>query len=78
MEKQSNKVPSLFIKHWMPGCSCRRENSSTGAPGWLGWVSAFRLGHDLRVLGLSPALDFLLSEKPASLSPSAAPPVCAI
>jgi len=51
--------------------------------GWLlgasvGEVSAFSSGHDPRVLGPSPALGSLLSGEPASPSPSAPPPACAL
>ena len=37
----------------------------------VGWAAAFRSGHDLRVLGLSPVPGPLLSREPAFPSPSA-------
>ena len=41
-----------------------------GVPGWLSQLSVhFSSGHDLRVLGSSPRLGFLLSREPASPSP---------
>ena len=41
-------------------------------------MSAFGLGHDLGVLGSSPASGSLLSGEPASPSPSAPPPAHAL
>ena len=46
--------------------------------GSVGWVSAFGLGHDPRVLGWRPTSGFLLSGEPTSPSPSAIPPACAL
>ena len=46
-------------------------------PKWFGQISVcLHLRKDPGVLGLSPASDFLLSEKSASPSASAAPPAC--
>ena len=42
------------------------------------WVKHQPSGHDLRVLGSSPKSGSLLSGEPASPSPSAAPPACAL
>ena len=43
-------------------------------PGWLsGWVSAFGLGHDPGILGLSPTSSSLLGGETASPSPSDPP-----
>ena len=48
-----------------------------GAPGWLrGLTPDFGSGHDLRVLGLSPASGSLLSGEPASSSLSLCLPHC--
>lgn len=50
-----------------------KENTG-GAPRWLsGLSSAFGSGHNLKVLGSSPALGFLLRGVPASTSPSPGP-----
>jgi len=38
----------------------------------------FGSGHDLRVMGSSPESGYALSGEPASLSPSALPPTCAL
>ena len=46
--------------------------------GLISYVSAFSSGHDPRVLGLSDTLGSLLSGEPASPSPSATPPACAL
>ena len=45
-----------------------------------GWASAFGLGHDLQVLGWSQTgqAGSQHSEEPASPSPSASPPACAL
>ena len=55
------------------------EAKTLGSPGWLSRLSAsiFSSGHDPGVLGLSPALDSLLSGEPASPSLSAPAPICA-
>jgi len=68
------------LKHSQP-----RKGSKTntaGAPGWLHLrTSAFRSGHDPRVLGSSPASGSLLSGEPSGepASPSACrSPCCAL
>ena len=58
---------TVFIKYFKIMLKGRLGDS-------VGWVSAFGLGHNPRVLGLSPASGSLLSRKPASPSPT--PPAC--
>ena len=57
----------------------RNQKNVYGAPEWLSRLrSAFGLGHDPRVLRLSPTSGSLLSGLPASPSPSAVPPACTL
>ena len=63
-------VDHAFIMKNMLSDKIRR--GIVGAPVWLSHLrSAFRSGHDPRVLGLSPASGFLLSRE--SASPAAIP-----
>lgn len=53
----------------------RIKNHDVGRLGGsVGWASAFGSDHNIRVLGSSPALGYLLCRKPASPSPT--PPAC--
>ena len=73
--EDSLSLPLLLpLSSLIHGLSINKLNlKKIGAPGWLSWLSIYP-----RVLGSSPKSGALLSRKPASSSPSAAPPACAL
>ena len=56
------RIPKLVLEDITVEVSLGRLGGS------VGWAAAFGSGHDLRVLGLSPAWGSLLGREPASLS----------